>query len=334
MKAAVYRGIRDIRVEEVDKPTIGPGEALIRVKACGICGSELHMYKHGLFLEQGQPMGSGLVVGHEWSGEVAEINGEVPNLKVGDRVSFAVYGANAEYLKVPALAAPFLPRIPDGVSYEDAATAEPLANSVHSVGLASPTSGQTVVVIGLGMVGLGAAQVLKALHSVKIIAVDISDKRLTMAKQLGADYIFNARREDPVQKVLEVVGSTRIQFLDEPVGNADAAIDWAGVSMENVGPSTLEQCLQMVKQNGTVVLGAISEKPFQMDFNRIMRKGIRLFGSWGWTLPEYFEALELIGSGKIDRKPLVTHQFPLERAKEAYETAANTAEAIKVLIKP
>jgi L-iditol 2-dehydrogenase len=176
--------------------------------------------------------------------------------------------------------------------------------------------------------------VLKALHSVRIIAVDISDKRLAMAKQLGADYIFNARREDPVQKVLELVGSTRIQFLDEPLGNVDVAIDWAGVSMESVGPSTLEQALMMVKQNGVVVLGAVSEKPFQMDFNRIMRKGIKLFGSWGWTLPEYFEALELIGSGKIDRKLLVTHQFPLERAKEAYETAANTTEAIKVLIKP
>ncbi len=334
MKAAVYRGTRDIRVEEVDKPTLEPGEALIRVKACGICGSDLHMYKHGLFLDLGVPMGSGRVMGHEWSGEVAETKGEVPNLKVGDRVSFAVGGANAEYLKVPALAAPFLPRIPDGVSYEDAATAEPLANSIHSVGLASPASGQTVVIIGLGIVGLGAVQVLKALHSVKIIAVDISDKRLAMAKQLGVDYIFNARREDPVQKVITLVGSTRIQFLDEPVGNIDAAIDWAGVSMENMGPSTLEQCLQMVKQNGVVVLGAVSEKPFQLDFNRIMRKGIRLFGSWGWTLPEYFEALELIGSGKIDRKPLVTHQFPLERVKEAYETATNTAEAIKVLIRP
>jgi 2-desacetyl-2-hydroxyethyl bacteriochlorophyllide A dehydrogenase len=334
MKAAVYCGVRDIRVEEVPKPQLRPGEVLVRVKACGICGSDLHMYKHGLFLDLGRPMGSGRVMGHEWSGEVAEINGEVPTLKVGSRISSALGGANAEYLRVPASAVPFLFRIPEGVSYEEAATTEPLANSVHSVGLASPSSGQTVVVLGLGIVGLGAIQVLKAWHSVRIIAVDISEKRLAMAKQLGADHTFNARREDPVQKILEVVGSTRIRFLDEPVGNVDAAIDWAGVSMENMGTPTLEQALQVVRQDGVVVLGAVSEKPFQMDFNRIMLKGIRLFGSWGWAREEFAKALELIGSGKINRKSLVTHQFPLEKAKEAYETAANTAEAIKVLIIP
>jgi 2-desacetyl-2-hydroxyethyl bacteriochlorophyllide A dehydrogenase len=202
------------------------------------------------------------------------------------------------------------------------------------VGLADPTNEQTVVIIGLGIIGLGVIQVLKALHSVRIIAIDISDYRLAMAMQLGADQIINASKENPVQKVFELAGSARIQFMDELVGNIDVAIDWAGVSIENMGPSTLERCLQMVKQNGTVVLGAVSEKPFQTDFNQIMRKGIRLFGSWGWSLPEYSKALELIESGKIDRKPLITHQFPLDKAKEAYETAANAEEAIKVLIKP
>jgi len=334
VKAAVYRGIRDIDVEEVAKPKLDPGEALIRVKACGICGSDLHMYKHGLFLDLGVPMGSGRVMGHEWSGEVVEINGKASDLKAGDRVSFAIYGASAEYIKLPASLAPIVPHVPDSVSYEDAATAEPLANSVHSVDLANPISEQTVVVMGLGIVGLGVIQVLKALHSVRIIAIDISDNRLAMAMQLGADDTINARKEDPVQKVFELAGSARIQFMDEPIGNIDVAFDWAGVSIDNMGQSTLEQCLQMVKQNGTVVLGAVSEKSFQIDFNHVMRKGIRLFGSWGWTLPEYSKALELIELGKIDRKHLITHQFPLERAKEAYETAANAEEAIKVLIKP
>ncbi len=335
MKAAVYRGPRDVRFEEVEKPRLKSGDVLIRIKACGICGSDLHTYKYGLFIELGTPMGSGRVMGHEWSGEVADINGEAPGLKVGDRVTGAYGGGSAEYLRLPARFAQLLVHIPDGISYEAAATTEPLANSVHSVNLASPAGGQTIVVIGAGIVGLGAVQALKAKYSVKVIAIDLSEKRLAMAKQMGADIIINAGKEEPVQAVLKIVGELpRIRFLDESFGNVDAAIDWAGVSMESTGSSTLQQALTMVRPNGTVVLGAVSEKPAQMDFNRIMLKGLRLFGSWGWTPAEFREALQLINSGKAEREPLVTHQFGLDEAKEAYETAANAKEAIKVLIKP
>ena len=334
MKAAVYRGIRDIVIEEVDKPVLGPGEALIRIKACGICGSDLHLYKHGLFPTLGVPMGSGSVMGHEWSGEVEEINGAVQNTKVGDRVSFAIYGGNAEYLKVPAQVVPFLPRIPDGVSFAEAATSEPLANSVHSASLAGPQNGQRAVIIGLGIIGLGVVQVFKALHSVEVIAVDVSEKRLAKAKQLGADYVINAKEEDPVEKIMNLTGSTAIEFVEKAAANVDIAIDWAGVNMENAGTSTLEQCVHLVKENGVVVLGAVSEKPFEFEFNYIMRKGIKLFGNWAWEPEHYLQAMQLIGSGKIDRKPVISHQFPLEQAGDAFETAADTSEAIKVLIMP
>lgn len=335
MKAAVFHGPRDIRVEEVETPKLETGDVLIRIKACGICGSDLHMYKHGLFLDLGVPMGSGRVMGHEWSGEVAETSGQVPGLKVADRVTTAYYGACAEYLRIPAMVIPAILPIPEGVSYEHAATAEPLANSVHSVGLASPVDGQTIAVIGAGIIGLGVIQVLKAQYSVRVIVVDLSQKRLAMARQLGADEVVNAAGEDPVQKMLELAREMpRIQFLDEPIGNVDTVLDWAGVSMESRGPSTLEQALRMVKMNGKVVLGAVSEKPFEMDFNRVTRKGIQILGSWAWTLDEYARALELMQSGKVDRGPLITHEFPLDRAGDAYETQLKAGEAIKVLIKP
>ena len=87
MKAAVYRAPRDVRVEEVEKPMLKPGDVLIKVRACGICGSDLHTYKYGLFTELGTPMGSGRVLGHEWGGEIAEINGQVPGFEIGDRVT-------------------------------------------------------------------------------------------------------------------------------------------------------------------------------------------------------------------------------------------------------
>ncbi|MBN1382182.1 MAG: zinc-binding dehydrogenase [Deltaproteobacteria bacterium] len=336
MKAAVYRGPRDVQVEEVEKPVLRkPGDILINIKACGICGSDLHTYKHGLFIDLGAPMGTGRVMGHEWSGEVAEINGQLPGLKVGDRITGVYGGGSVEYLRIPAGFVPMLRKIPEGVSYEAAATTEPLATSVHSVRLAGPADGQTMVVIGAGIVGLGALQVLKANNSVRVIVADLSDKRLAMAKQMGADIVINSGQEDPVQAVLKIVGELpRMRFLEESFGRVDAAIDWAGVTMESAGGSTLQQALTMVKPNGTVVLGAVSEKSFPMDFNRIMFKGLRVYGSWGWTPSDFDEALQLIGAGKIKRDPLVSHQFDISQAKEAYEMAANTREAIKVLIKP
>lgn len=335
MKAAVFYGPRDVRVEEVETPALLAGDVLIRIRACGICGSDLHTYKHGLFLGLGAPTNSGRILGHEFSGDVAEISGQVERLKVGDRVTCAIYGANAEYLRMPAPLTPAILHIPPEVSYEEAATNEPLATSLHAVNLASPVDGETVVVIGAGIIGLGVIQVLKALYSTRIIAVDVSDRRLAMAEQLGADVLINAAREDPYRKVLEITGSTPISFAeDQPAGGVDTVYDCAGVSREHAGPSTLHQALLMVKENGRVVLVAVSEKPFEIETNAIMRKGIKLFGSWAWSLDEFAQALELMRSGKVDRKQLITHEFPLDKAREAYETQLRAEEAIKVLLKP
>lgn len=335
MKAAVFYGPRDIRVEEVETPGLLDGDVLLRIRACGICGSDLHTYKHGLFLDLGAPVNSGRILGHEFSGDVAEINGEVEGLNVGDRVTCANFGANAEYLRIPAPLTPAILRIPPDISYEEAATTEPLATSFHAVALASPVNGETVVVIGAGIIGLGVVQVLKALHTTRIIVVDVSDKRLEMAEQLGADVLINAARQDPYQKVLEITGSTPISFAeDQPAGGVDTVYDCAGATREHAGPSTLYQAVLMAKENGKVVLVAVSEKPLEIETNAIMRKGLKVFGSWAWSLDEFAQSLELMRSGKVDRKQLITHEFPLDRAKEAYETQLKAEEAIKVLIKP
>ena len=119
-----------------------------------------------------------------------------------------------------------------------------------------------------------------------------------------------------------------------PMSSVDTVYDCAGNTAEHTGTSALWQALLMVKENGKVVVAAVFENPLEIEHNIIVRKGIRLFGSWAWSLDEFAQALELLGSGKIDRKPLITHEFPLDKAKEAYETQLNTEEAIKVLIKP
>jgi threonine dehydrogenase-like Zn-dependent dehydrogenase len=319
MKAAVLHGARDVRVEEVDTPQLQAGDVLLRIRACGICGSDLHTYKHGLFPELGMPVGTGRVLGHEFSGEIAEVAGQVEGIEVGDRVTTVSFGGAAEYVRIPALLAPAILRLPSEVSFEEAATNEPLATSLHAVHLAAPASGETAVVIGAGIIGLGVVQALQALCPTRIIVVDLSDKRLAMAKQLGADEVINAANVDPYEKVLEITGSTPISFVPVASGNVDMVFDCAGVTREHGGTTTLEQALLMVKENGRVVLVAVSEKPF---------------GSWAWSLDEFRESLELMRSGKVDRKPLISHEFPLDRAPEAYETQLKAEEAIKVMIKP
>lgn len=334
MKAAVFYGARDVRVEEVETPKLDPGDVLLRIKACGICGSDLHTYKLGDFPAVATDVGDGRIMGHEFSGEIAALGGEVEGLKVGDRIVTIGAGANAEFVKVPASMRPILIPLPPEVSFEVAATNEPLATSLHAVNLAKPADGQTIVIIGAGIIGLGVLQVLKSSCSVKVIVVDLSDKRLAMAKDLGADVLINARGVDLYQKVLEVTGSNELSLLPVSFGNVDTVFDCAGNPTGHTGTPVLWQALTMVKQDGTVVMVAIYEKDPEIQYNLVVRKGIRMLGSWGWGFEEFVQSLELIRSGKIDRRPLITHEFSLDEVKDAYETQLKAEEAIKVIIKP
>ncbi len=334
MRAAVLHGPRDVRVEEIPQPKLQLGDVLLRIRACGICGSDLHVYKHGILADLGAPVAGGRVLGHEFSGEIADTGGEVEGWSVGDRVIGIGFGANAEYFLVPGALVRTMRRLPPELPFEIAATTEPLATSYHAVNLSPPTEGQTVVVLGVGIIGLGVSQVLKALYSARVIAVDLSEHRLQVAASLGADVVINATDEVVSGVIRNLTGSTRISFVDQPAAGVDIVFDCAGVSREQEGASSLQQAIELVRENGTVVLVAASERPLSLDLNPIMRKGVRLLGSWAWSQREFTESLELIASGKIDRRPLISHEFPLERAPEAYEMQLRPSEAIKVLIKP
>ncbi len=333
MKAAVFHGVRDVRFEEVDKPGLSEGEALLRVKACGICGSDLHTYREGLFLGLGLPTETGRILGHEFSGEIAEINGHIEGVNVGDRFTTAAMGANAEYLKITAETARFLVPIADGVSFVEAATTEPLATSLHATNLANVQDGETIVIMGAGIIGLGILQCIRAGSSAKTIVVDLSNKRLALALELGADKTINALECD-VQETILGASDQRLALVEAPEGVANTVFDCVGATRNFTGVSVLEQALSIVKPDGKVVVVAVFEKPLEIDPNIIVRKGIRLFGSWAWTREEFVQALALISSGKIDRRPLISHEFPLEDASEAYETQANADTAIKVMLIP
>ena len=170
-------------------------------------------------------------MGHEFSGEIASIAGEVKGLAVGDRVAAVAMGANAEYVRVPAAtASAIIFPLPRELSFEEAATNEPLATSLHAANLADLSDGDTIVIISAGGIGLGVLQVIGARCAAKVCVTDVSDKRLDMAVQLGADCVIDAKEEDPYKKIPEMTGSTRISFLREPVGGVDTVFDCAGYS--------------------------------------------------------------------------------------------------------
>ena len=333
MKAAVFHGPRDIRFEEIDKPVLAAGEVLLKVGACGICGSDLHTYRHGMFLQLGSPIDSGRVLGHEFSGEVVEINGDVPGVSIGDRVTTVGMGGNAEYIRISAEMATTLVPINDDISYVEAATTEPLATSLHAANLGAAADGETHVIIGAGIIGLGILQCIKAHSTAKVIVVDLSDKRLAKAAELGADQVINVR-DSALTEVLSGDHLISENLLSGTTGGVDVVYDCAGMGKNASGPSVLEQALSIVRQNGKVVIVAVFEQDITLDYNIIVRKGVQVHGSWAWEMDEFIESARLIASGKIDRKPLVSHTFALEQASEAYETQLVAEEAIKVVFTP
>ncbi|RMF91814.1 MAG: hypothetical protein D6736_04660, partial [Nitrospinota bacterium] len=307
MKAAVYRGPRDIRIEEIPQPVPAPDEIVVRVAACGICGSDLHLYKLGLFPELGRVIETGRVLGHELSGEVVAVGEEVSGIRVGDRVAALGPGGFAEYVPVKVIPRSVHP-IPDQLSFEEAATIEPLATSLHAVSLARPAVGETVVVQGAGIIGLGCVQVLKALTLTRVIVIDRSSTRLAMARQLGADEVIDFTQTDPVERIMELTGRNPAPRLGFPTGNVDIVLDCAGA------PVSPDQAVKMLTlSGGRLILVALFEQLAQVDFNYVVRNEIVIQGSWTWTPTEFRQAIQLVASGRIDRKPLISHRFSLDQ---------------------
>lgn len=341
MKAAVVHGNRDIRVEEVEKPTIGDSDVLVKVRACGICGGDIHHYKVGAHPEIALPVASGgRILGHQWVGEVAKVGRKVPDLAVGDRIiGMGSFGAMSEYFRLgaesPALAYGLVEKIPLEVSDEEAAALESLFVGLTAVRRATPSAGDTVVIMGVGPIGLGLLQSLKLLSGVKVIAVGRhSRKRLAMAKQLGADEIVSAADVDPYERVLEIAGASPAWGVGKTPANVAIVYECAGHPVDSKAQSAIQQAMWMLRGGGTLVLVAGYEGTVGLDMNPVVYKELNLLGSLN-TGPELVkQSIELIRNKKVNHKAIISHVFPLEKAKEAFETQLNTDEAIQVVIKP
>jgi threonine dehydrogenase-like Zn-dependent dehydrogenase len=344
VKAAVVYAHREIGVEEIETPRIqGESDILVKVSLCGICGGDIHYYKVGAHPEIGYAVDKGRVLGHQWVGKVAEVGSKVQNVKVGDRITcLGSFGAMAEYIKLtpetPGVLGGMVSKVPPEVSDEEAACLEQLFVGLTAMANSYPypASGETVVVMGVGPIGLGLVQDLKALTDTKVIAIGRqSQKRLNAAKQLGADVVIRASDVDPYEKVLELTGSIPWWDYEKPAAGVDIVYDCAGHPANSPRPAACEQGLCMLRPlSGRLVLVAGFEGTVELDLMPIIYKQLKVLGSIQAPPELINQSLDLMRTKKVNAKALISHIFPLGRVKEAFETQMNTADSLLVLIKP
>lgn len=329
MKAAAFMGKRDIRIVDISNPSAGEDGVVIRVRACGICGSDVHVFNSDLLTEDSTKVIDGYrIIGHEFTGEIVEAGPRVKGFQVGDRVaSVHNKGGMAEYVHIPGDRLKNLYRLPKTLSFTSAATLEPLCNPVHSFHLREPGDQETVAVFGAGVIGLGYLQVVKAYTRARVIVVDVSPLRLDTARKLGADIIINARETDPVEEIKKLTGDHYVRYQRKSAGGCDVTIDCAGI------PLTLEQALEAAKPvEGTVVIAAVYEDTIRLDPNMVLFKYMTIYGSMGYYDHESAEALDLIASGRVKRDLLVTHTLPLEEAAEGFPLQSDSMRSVKVVL--
>jgi len=322
MKALVYKGPRKLEIEDVPKPTPKKGEILLKVKACGICGSDVHGYL-GTSGRRTPPM----VMGHEFSAEVVGLGeGTSGRISVGDRVAiqpciscwecekckegynnvcptrnflgvFDCNGAMQEYICVPEKLAY---KLPDSMSYSIGALIEAVAVAYSGVKKAGDLTGKNVVIVGGGPIGLLVLKVVKTKNPKKVIVSDLSDSRLDIAKKMGADVTINPGKEDFIEKV-------RSSFD----GNL------ADVSFEAVGiGATVSQALAALKPQGISVWIGNNVKNIEIDMQRVVTQEIKIFGSYIYTHEEFGETIDFINEHNMELSDIISKEISLEKRRK------------------
>ncbi|CAN5598015.1 L-threonine 3-dehydrogenase [soil metagenome] len=320
-------------------PTIGPRDVLIAVTHAGICGTDRHIYEWDDWSSNRIPVG--ITIGHEFVGKVAKVGDAVLRTKVGERVSAEGHigcgvcepcrtgqmhicekvdiigidrdGAFAQFVSIPEENVwPVHPDIPDHV----AAIFDPLGNAMHTV-MAAGVSGKSVLITGVGIIGLMAVPIARAAGAQKIIVTDRDDRRLSIARELGADVAYQATDADWPIKARDVTGGIGPQVLLEMSGNARA----------------IRQGFAALRNGGTAALLGISSKPVEMDLaNDIIFKGAKVLGINGRLMFEtWYQVESFLLSGKINLEKIVTHQIPLEDFERGFKLM-QSGEAIKVVM--
>lgn len=332
MKAVRLYNPGDLRVEEVEIPKIKPDEALVKVIACGVCGSDIpRVNKYGAHVAP-------ITIGHEFSGEIVEIGKELKGFKKGDLVGVpplmpcykcrwcekGLYslcdnydyfgsrrdGAMAEYVAVPQSN---MMKVSKKVDPLAVATFDPCANAVHAITLAGMKAGETICVYGVGPIGLFAVQCAKVFGAKTVIAVDVLDEKLAIAKELGADYIINSKTTDAPAKVRELTD-----------GGADVVLDITGAPPAQL--AAIESC----QKTGRMVFVGISHQGLNLSekhVDSIMRRQLSILGSWNSFKKEFpgfdwFETQRLFEKGLVTAEKVISHKLPLDDAPEMFKKIA------------
>lgn len=335
MKAARLYGVRDLRVEEVPDPVPGPGDLLIKIKACGVCPSDLRAYQGTRASGSTGPR----TPGHEWSGIVAGLGEGVTDFQIGDRVVpdwrvvcgkcfncrrgvfnyctnlGLIRGGFAEMGVAPATN---VRRIPSAVSFEQAAFCEPLACCLNGSQACRIGLGDDVAIVGCGPIGLQHLQ-LARFQGARIIAIDLDEQRLAMAAKLGAHDLVKSGPDapDPIARVRELTEGRGV----------DAAIVAVGSTV------AVKQAMAMAGLNGRVQIfaGTYPSQEMPVDPNIIHYGQLNVTGSHDFTPHHFTTALKLITLGTVDVISLISHRFPLAETREALETTA-TRRGLKAMV--
>ena len=340
MRVAMYYSNRDVRVEEMTVPKIGPGEVLMRVETSGICGTDL--------LEWYRLHKAPLVLGHEVAGVVAAVGKGVKRYRVGERICAAHHvpcntchyclsghhtvcdtlrrtnfdpGGFAEYVRLPRInVEQGIFTLPEGVSFEEGTFVEPLACVLRGQRLARLQPGQAVLVIGSGVAGLLHIQLARTSGADYIVATDIVDYRLEAARRLGADIAVRAREYT-------------LDCLRQATGGrlADLVVICSGAT------SAISQGLGSVERGGTVLFFAPTEPGVSIPISvndLFWRNETTLTSSYGGSPADYAAALGLIGTGKIRVREMITHRLGLAETGPGFQLVARAHDSLKVIIEP
>jgi len=338
MKAVVFHNPGQISMTaEAAEPAPGEGEVLIEVAACGICGSDLHMYHtdaHRSHLVRVDANGLE-IPGHEFSGVIVALGVGVDGYQVGERVVGVSMGGMAERVPVPAN--PFqLVRIPAAVSFTAAATTEPLADGLQMLRKAQIKPGENVVIFGVGIIGLGVIQAIRALgvDIGKLVAVDVSDTRLAMAHELGATDTVNPRNENLLDAIRDICGAMPHWASEIEPANVGVVFECAGYLRHIKGPPPLQTALHLARAgDGRIICFGAYEGNLTLDMMPMVNKQVSLLGSNGYAPEELEQALQLMAEKRVDRERLISHRFALDDVTKAFE-AQSAGQVIKILLEP
>lgn len=335
MKAAVYKQPNEMAVIDVPRPVAGRGEVVLKVHACGICGSDLHAVQYGF----GLPPDS--VMGHEFCGEIVELGPQVGGYAIGDRVTSLPYigcntcepcvagkgmhcedirglglgqlpGAYAEYVMCGAKS---LFKLPDNVDSRLGALVEPLSVGLHGVNRSGLGPGAACVVMGGGPIGLATLLWCKAKGAATVIVSELAPGRSELARRLGATEVVNPTIKDPAERIREITGR-----------GPDLVFECIGVK------STLESAISMVATLGRVVVLGVCMEPDEITPVRCIFKEITVSFVLGYNDAEFQETINALSQGKIDPRPMVTDVIGVDQVPEMFAALRKPGGQAKVIV--